>query len=152
MIKLWAAIIKDFRILLRDKVGMMLMFVMPVLLVVIVTAIQNNTFNLLNNNQISLLLCNADTGKTSKEFVAAIGKAGMFDIENITLRNEQDFSDYLHTHNASVGVFIPQNFTGLIDTKAAIVTSKALNSFGLQGDSIVQKNISSNALTLYYGP
>lgn len=152
MMKLWAAFTKDLRILLRDKVGITLMFVMPVLLVVIVTAIQNNTFNLLSSNQVALLLCNQDTGNTSKEFVRAIGNAGMFDIEHVTVKNGQDFSDYLHKQNASVGVFIPNDFSGLIQTRAAVITSKALNAFGLQGDSVISKDTSSDALVLYYDP
>ena len=150
--KLQAAIIKDFRILLRDKAGMALMFVMPVLLVIIVTAIQNNMFSLLGSNQVSLLLFNQDTGNTSKEFVRAVGKTGMFDIENISAKSEQDFSVYLHRHNASAGVFIPENFSVSVQANAAAIASKALNSFGLQGDSTAQKNIISNALTLYYDP
>ena len=44
MFKLWATIIKDIRILTRDKIGIGLMFGMPILLVLIVTSIQNSTF------------------------------------------------------------------------------------------------------------
>ena len=51
MFKLWATIIKDIRILTRDKVGIALMFGMPILLVLIVTSIQNSTFQLINKNK-----------------------------------------------------------------------------------------------------
>jgi ABC-2 type transport system permease protein len=67
MFKLGATILKDIRILLRDKVGIALMFGMPILLVLIVTSIQNSTFQLISKNKISLLVCNRDTGKRSIE-------------------------------------------------------------------------------------
>ena len=56
MFKLWSTIIKDVRILSRDKVGIALMFGMPILLVIIVTGIQNNTFQLINKNKILSLI------------------------------------------------------------------------------------------------
>lgn len=153
MTKLLAAIQKDFRVLLRDKVGLSLMFLMPVLLVIIVTAIQNNTFNIVSNKQVALFLCNQDTGRTGKEFVQAIEKAGMFTVDNISSqKDEPSFSDYLRKQNVSAGVFIPEDFSLLIQTKAAVIAAKALNSFGLQGDSVTQKNDASSALTFYYDP
>ena len=45
MYKLGATIVKDLRILLRDKIGLTLMFGMPVLLVLVITKIQNSTFD-----------------------------------------------------------------------------------------------------------
>ena len=66
MYKLWATIQKDVRVLLRDKVGILLMFVMPIILVVVVTSIQNSTFELVGKNRLALLICNRDTGKMSK--------------------------------------------------------------------------------------
>ena len=56
MFKLWSTIQKDFRMLARDRVGLVFMFAMPILLVIIVTSIQNSTFNLLNKNKISLIV------------------------------------------------------------------------------------------------
>jgi ABC-2 type transport system permease protein len=44
MLKLFAAIKKDLRLLMRDKAALAVMFGMPVLLVVIITSIQNSTF------------------------------------------------------------------------------------------------------------
>ena len=78
MYKLWATILKDVRILSRDKVGLAMMFVMPIVLVVIVTSIQNSTFQLVNKNKITLLVCNRDTGKLSMQLIQTMDKIGMF--------------------------------------------------------------------------
>ena len=62
MFKLWATIVKDFRVLVRDGIGLALMFIMPIVLVVVVTDIQNSTFQLINKNKLPILICNRDTG------------------------------------------------------------------------------------------
>src|ERR1035437_9641841 len=97
MFKLWATIIKDIRILTRDKVGIALMFGMPILLVLIVTSIQNSTFQLINKNQISLLICNRDTGKISAEFIQAVDKIDMFKLEQVSKdQTEKLITDRMH--------------------------------------------------------
>ena len=53
-----ATIIKDSKILLRDRVGLFMMFFMPILLVIVITSVQNSTFELVNNNKVSLVVFN----------------------------------------------------------------------------------------------
>ncbi len=50
------------KILLRDRLGLFLIFFMPILLVIVITSVQNSTFELVNNNKISLLVYNKDQG------------------------------------------------------------------------------------------
>ncbi|MCH5691071.1 hypothetical protein LWM68_46725 [Niabella sp. W65] len=42
---------KDWRILTRDKVGLTLMFVMPIVLAIVITTVQNSTFELVNDKK-----------------------------------------------------------------------------------------------------
>jgi len=152
MFKLKAAIIKDFRILLRDRVGILLMFVMPIILVVVVTSIQSSTFDLVNRNKLPLLVCNRDTGQASKQLVAAIGKVGMFRVYNLPANeNEKLIADSMHQKDAMLGVIIPANFSVKVKAKANNVAGKALKSFGLQGDSVKQTGY-VDPLTIYYNP
>ena len=67
MYKLWATITKDLQVLTRDKVGLIVMFVMPIVLAVVITATQNSTFELVNTNKVPMLLCNKDTADASKQ-------------------------------------------------------------------------------------
>src|SRR6478752_6217927 len=83
MSKLYATILKDLRILMRDKVGLTLMFLMPVVLAIVITIVQNSTFEMVNNNKMALLLCNRDTGDAAKQLESAIEKVGMFKVTKI---------------------------------------------------------------------
>ncbi|OKS88909.1 ABC transporter permease [Mucilaginibacter polytrichastri] len=152
MYKLKATIIKDIRILLRDKVGIALMFVMPIILVVIVTSIQNSTFQLVNKNRIAMMVCNRDTGKLSTQLIESIDKIGMFKIANIPKsETEEAIKQRMRGKDALLAIVIPADYTQKITAKAKNVSGKALNSFGLNGDT-VNKKISVNPLTMYFQP
>ncbi|SRR5579862_1803308 len=151
--KLWATIQKDLKILFRDKVGLMLMFGMPVVLVIVVTSIQNNTFDLLNKTKVSLLVCNKDTGALSIQFVEAVNNVGMFKLVEIPSdEKEEKFKEDIRSNNAVLGIIIPANFSRQVASKAKTIAGKALNSFGLEGD-VAKVNLGNlSSLTLYYNP
>ncbi|HZZ76795.1 MAG TPA: ABC transporter permease, partial [Puia sp.] len=73
-----ATIIKDSKILLRDRVGLFMMFFMPILLVIVITSVQNSTFELVNNNKVSLVVFNRDRGAMGDQLVEALRKIGLF--------------------------------------------------------------------------
>ncbi|MFI5157833.1 MAG: ABC transporter permease [Sphingobacteriales bacterium] len=152
MFKLWATIVKDVRILLRDKVGISLMFVMPIILVVVVTSIQNSTFNLVNKNKLSILICNSDTGQASQQLIKSISKIGMFKVSLMPAdKTAQQMADAMHNNDAMLGVIIPSNFSVKVEAKSKSIAGKALTSFGLAGDS-TKKVGDVDPLTLYYNP
>ncbi len=152
MFKLKATIKKDLRILLRDKVGISLMFVMPIILVIVVTSIQTSTFNLVNKNRLPILISNRDTGQASKQLVSAIGKIGMFNVYTFKGgNNEKAMVDSMHQKDAMLGVIIPSNFSAKVSAKSKSIAGKALKSFGLQSDSVKQVG-DIDPLTIYYNP
>ncbi len=152
MFKLKATIIKDIRILLRDRVGLLMMFIMPIVLVVVVTSIQNSTFSLVNKNRLSVLISNTDSGKASKQFIEAIGQIGLFKVEEAGAKlTTAQMSDAMHQKDAMLGIIIPADFSAKVAHRSQNVTNKALKSFGLDGDS-VKKGNNDNPLTIYYNP
>src|SRR5476651_1832728 len=114
--KLWATMQKDIRVLLRDRVGIALMFVMPIILVVVVTSIQNSTFQLVAKNKLSILVQNRDTGKSAKQLVTSLGKIGMFKVEQIPA-NDRSISDELTNKDAMLAIIIPADFSAKVAAK-----------------------------------
>jgi ABC-2 type transport system permease protein len=152
MFKLRATIAKDIRVLLRDKVGISLMFLMPIILVVVVTSIQNSTFQLVDKNRLPLIISNSDTGQASKQLIAAINKIGMFKV-SVTPgeQSSQTITDVMHQQDAMLGVIIPSNFSVKVNAKSKSIAGKALTSFGLAGDT-VKKVGDVDPITVYYNP
>ena len=153
MFKLWITIKKDIRILLRDKVGIALMFVMPILLVIVVTSIQNSTFQLVNKNKLPILISNQDTGDASKQLVSALSKIGMFKVSlTPQSRDAASIADAMHNKDAVLGIVIPKDFSAKVSAKSKHVAGKAMNSFGLEGDTAKNADANIDPLTIYYNP
>jgi len=143
---------KDVRVLLRDKVGIALMFVMPVILVVVVTSIQNSTFQLVSKNKLPILIYNRDTGKSSAQMIKAISEIGMFKVSKMP-KGETNITDAMPHTDAMLGIVIPANFSAKVAAKSKSVSDKAMASFGLAGDSTKKEEEEDvDPLTLYYNP
>lgn len=153
MYKLWATIVKDVQVLTRDKVGLIFMFAMPIILAIVITATQNSTFELVNNNKVPLLLCNKDTGDAAKQLVQAIEKVGMFEVKNMSsAETEKMIAERMHEKDALVAIIIPGDFSAKLHSRATATASKALKDFGLPTDSSMTKNDSLQPLKFLYHP
>ena len=155
MFKLWTTIRKDTLLLLRDKVGLLLMFVMPILLVLVITTIQNSTFELVNENKIPLLVCNKDTAQTSTEFIDALNQIGMFKMELVSSDlSANSLNTLMHDKDALIAIIIPTTFSSSIQQKTTQVTTNALQQFGLNDSTKVHKTPleKSESLLFFYNP
>jgi ABC-2 type transport system permease protein len=147
-----ATILKDLRILTRDRTGLLMMFFMPVLLVIVITSVQNSTFELVNNNKIALLAYNLDKGPQGARLVSAIEKAGLFRLlPSDTASRQEEIARRMHAKDALVAIVIPENFSSSIQAKADTIAARALddndNTRDLPAESPVR-----DSLILYYHP
>ena len=151
MFRLWAAIKKDFRILLHDSVGIIIMFGMPIILVVIITSIQNTTFELASKKQVSLLVCNRDTGALSTEFLHEIDSIGIFRIILVQkLETVKTLADQMNSTRSVLAMVIPSDFSPSIDTDSKIAAGEVLNSFGMKEKVPIRPAKGSGIPRLYY--
>jgi ABC-2 type transport system permease protein len=134
MFRLWSTIIKDLRILTRDRVGLTLMFLMPVVLAIVITSVQNGTFEMVNNNKVAIILDNRDAGadtssSASRELVKALEEAGMFDIrERGPYKTEQEVRDQMYKKDIMVAIVIPETYSRDVMARANSVARKALKN------------------------
>ena len=153
MQKLLATIIKDIRILTRDKLGLIFMFVMPIVLAIVITAVQNSTFEILNKNKVPLLLCNKDTGRAGADLVKAIEKVGMFDLKNVTPDQDQEqISKRMHAKDAVVAIIIPSNYSSKTEANCRSIAAKALKNMGMDVNTTVSDKDTLQPITLLYHP
>lgn len=155
MYKLWATILKDVRVLRRDRLGLVFMFVMPVLLVMIVTGMQSGTFELANKTKLPLLLCNRDTGVASLQFIRAVDTMGLFEVHLIPgTQNEAMIRERLYRKEALMAVVLPADFSAQVGARTKVLAGKAMRSFGLE-DTLSGGQAGAGheiPLTLYYHP
>ncbi|MEI7597333.1 MAG: ABC transporter permease [Bacteroidota bacterium] len=152
MFKFISSIVKEFRLLIRDRVGLALMFLMPIVLVLVMTKIQNSTFELVNDNKISIILSNNDTSNVAKDFTAALIKTGTFKVFSIKKSEENNLHELMHQHDALLALLVPDNFFSNLKNKAKANSNKALKGFGLGADSVGNIKISLDSLSIYFQP
>jgi ABC-2 type transport system permease protein len=148
-----ATIIKDLKILLRDRVGLLMMFFMPILLVIVITSVQNSAFELINNNKISLLVYNRDKGSLGLQLIAGIRKIGLFKLQlTDSTIHENDILSQMHDKDALVTLVIPPGFTAFIQNKADDIASRALkdpDSAAVNESPAIEL---PDSLLMYYDP
>lgn len=153
MYKLWATLIKDARILSRDKVGLTLMFVMPIILVIVITSLQASTFELVNDNKIQMIICNKDADEGSIQLIESISNSGMFKITEVSGSSTSDqIKSLMQEKDALIAIIIPTDFSSKMLEKAKSISSKALNDLGVEKDKTNSKYTIGESLTLFYNP
>src|SRR5437868_14836988 len=105
------------------------MLLMPVLLAIVITSVQNSTFELVNDNKVPLIIQNKDTGQVSADFIKALDKIGMFQLRKIDgSRNEMDIIDRMHAKDALVAIIITYNYTAQTLSKQKSIRKEALKN------------------------
>lgn len=150
MFKLWVAIKKEFQILMHDKAGLALMFGMPLLLVYVITIIQDSAFKIVNENKISILVVNKDNGKEGQKLVSLMQESGLFDLSQ---KNDvEDVKSLLQEEDYLTSLVIAPDFTEKITQKADLVSATMMEELGLGEPSGLPKKIDLPALEFYHDP
>ncbi|GHT09333.1 ABC transporter [Bacteroidia bacterium] len=134
-------IYKDFLLLIRDKAGLCMMFLMPMLLVVIMTYLQDSTFNVLHETRIPLLLLNQDEDSLGLAIERQIEASGIFSVTKETA-GEAELVRAVSQGKSMIGIVIPENATNQIRKNVKRYVIGAFNGTAIasSGDS-VQINI-----------
>jgi ABC-2 type transport system permease protein len=149
----FAAVRKELRLLVRDRIGLLLLFLMPVVLVLVITSVQNSTFEMVNDNKVGLLVYQNDTGRLAEQLVKDIDQTGLFKLERIRGElNDNNLPDSLELHDALVFLRIPPGFSAKTLSSAERSAQVALRRLGMGEDSVVSVAKGSGELELNYLP
>ena len=124
MRKICAGIRKEIILLLRDKAGLALMFAMPAVLVVVITLVQNSTFQLVQDKMIPVLVVNNDKGDVSRELVQKIKQIDEFNAVFKTNVSQLQLNAWLQKGKYKVGVLVPSGYSKYIQAQSAESATK----------------------------
>ncbi len=80
MYRFLSAVRKDFLILLRDKAGLAIIFVMPMALVLIMTLLQDSAYRSLNESGIPIIFIDEDQDSLGIGLERGLAQSGFFEI------------------------------------------------------------------------
>ncbi len=124
ILKFFASVRKEAILMLRDKAGLAILFVMPMALILIMTLLQDNTFKALEENKIEILLVNKDSGTLGKAIHKGLTEADFFQItdklEDDTLTEKSAYKK-VASGAYQMAIVIPEGATDYIQQ---VVTHK----------------------------
>ena len=74
--KLWRSFIKEIQLLKRDSGGIVIIFLMPLLLIITITLIQDSTFKNLEGSKIPIIFIDNDKSEVSKVIKKELDNSG----------------------------------------------------------------------------
>ncbi|MDN3675335.1 ABC transporter permease [Flavobacterium branchiarum] len=156
--KLWMSVVKEFLLLKRDLGGLIILFVMPLVLVITVTLIQDSTFKTVSDSKIEILLVNNDNGSVAKTVYDNLQKSNLFtvvtQIKDIPL-TEAVAKEAVYKGKYQLAIVIPENLSKDLQEKIDQNVQKIVSSIGLT-DTIAQtetpKIITQKEVRLYFDP
>jgi ABC-2 type transport system permease protein len=145
-------------LLRRDLGGLIILFVMPLVLVITVTLIQDSTFKTVSDSKIEILLIDNDKGDVSKTVFENLEKSSLFtvvtQIDNQPI-TEEIAKEAVYRGKYKLAIVIPSKLSVDLQAKIDQNVDNILSNMGLT-DSVAKpatpKIIKEKEVKLYFDP
>jgi ABC-2 type transport system permease protein len=156
--KFISSVKKESRLLLRDKGGLAILFVMPVFLIIIMSMLQEAGFKTIRGeSKIKVLFLDMDQDSLGAKVRAGLEQSGIFDlVDSIgdkpvtagSIRYGVQSGDF------PIGVVIPSGLTKKIRANVRIMVMKTMAGFGLFNPSLFSglHPTAADTLTIFFDP
>lgn len=154
MLRLLSSIYKELIVLIRDRAGLAILFIMPLVLILIMTIIQDATFKTVKESNISMILVNNDNDSLGKAITDGLYESNFFQIieridgEKIT---EEKAKELVAQGKYKIGIIIPERATEAIRGNVNALINKSFKSFNMPGMKKRTKK-STIDITIYIDP
>lgn len=156
--KIWMSIVKEFLLLKRDLGGLIILFIMPLVLVITVTLIQDSTFKTVSDSKIPILLVDNDKGSVSKTVFENLEKSNLFSV--VTQIDNKTISEDVARENVFKGKFqlaiiIPEKLSSDLQAKVDQNVEKIVSNLGFADSTAAsepQRIIKEKEVKLYFDP
>lgn len=156
--KLYRSVYKEFLLLKRDLGGVIILFIMPLVLIIMVTLIQDNTLKNISNTKIPILLVDNDKGKVSKTVFENLQKSEVFSV--VTQIDNEPLTEALAKEAVFKGkyqlaIIIPSHLSLDLQAKIDQNVEKIVSSLGFTDSLATKKNtkiVNQKEVKLYFDP
>lgn len=114
MRKYLASTIKDTKLLLRDVAGIAMLFGMPVVLIIVMTLLQDSTFKALEEKKLPVVILNNDNDSFGNNVVSGLTKSRFFNITELKNNTVKDLKGKVEAGDFQIGIVIRKGSTELM--------------------------------------
>lgn len=147
MLRLYSTIQKEILILLRDKGGLIIMFIMPMAMITLMALIQDAPFRDYQEMKIPLLLVNNDKGNLGSTIDSGLYDSKIFEITKLSL-NRDEVKQKVKSGEYNIAIIIPADASDLLNSKVSHFVTKKLSEAGLSDSSSVDETKLAAELSL----
>lgn len=156
--KLYQSVYKEFLLLKRDLGGVIILFIMPLVLIIMVTLIQDNTLRNISNTKIPILLVDNDKGKVSKTVFENLQKSDVFSV--VTQIDNEPLTEALAKEAVFKGkyqlaIIIPSHLSSDLQAKIDQNVENIVSSLGFTDSLAIKKKtkiVNQKEVKLYFDP
>ena len=156
--KLFMSIQKELLLLKRDFGGVVILFVMPLILIITVTLIQDSAFKTISDSKIPILLVDYDKGNVSQTVFENLKKSNVFTVVtkiDDKIPTEVVAKEAVFKGKFQLAIIIPEKLSVDLQTKIDQNVEKITSSLGLT-DSLIKKKhtliLNRKEVKLYFDP
>lgn len=128
------------------------MFVMPFLLVLILTVVQDSAFRRINENIITMLIVDHDQSTASQHLVELLHESGMFIIEEDSSPQADEMKEVLLKRNKLTALYIPADYTEKLLGKSTHITEIMLAELMMEQPPENDEKMQMPELAFYHDP
>lgn len=152
--KLWATIKKETLILIRDKIGLSILFLMPMILILVMTLIQDSAFKTINEKGIPIVLVDNDhdtLGVSIKKGLEQSSLCFLQDSIDGLLATNELAEKAVSEGKFLIGIVIPKGATEAIRNNVSLLVNETMMFDSTQTEQQVSTSDSVNII-LYIDP
>ena len=153
--KLLAAIKKEALILVRDRIGLSILFIMPMVLIFVMTLIQDSAFKTLNEKGIPIVFVDDDKdslGISIGEGLRNSELCSFHDSINGTLATADVVKKAVADGKFLVGIVVPKGATEAIRRNVIKLVSQTLNTDSIPASAAKPTSIDSVEISIFIDP
>lgn len=147
---------KEITLIIRDLGGLIVLFLMPLLLILIVTFVQDGAYKAISKEKTSILLVDNDKGEISHKIKEILNNSDIFNIvtqQNNLPINEVQAQQKVLKGEYLMAIIIPENLSLIIKNQVSNNVNNIINTFtGDKNQNIENKGVINNEIRLYFDP
>lgn len=147
MLRLFATVKKELLILLRDRSGLAILFLMPMALVTIMALIQDAPFRDYQELRIPVLVINHDKGNLGKKIIDGLTNSKVFQVTLFT-ESEIEAKKKVAKSDYEIGISIPEDASEQLNLRIQKFVTITLNEVGIVDTRVKEQTQSTKDTTI----
>ncbi|MDO5105330.1 ABC transporter permease [Capnocytophaga sp.] len=155
MYKLLQSVRKEALLLSRDLGGLIILFVMPLILIITITLIQDGAYRNLTQQRIAIAIADNDQGFLTQNIQESLQQSGFFDIytqHNGIALNEQTAREQVLSGNYLMAIVIPPNLSADLQNQVNQKVQQIVSIFSGEETPIGVTESVTKEIKLYFDP